>query len=184
MYERDIISIPWRLRIVRLFMYGCVLYSHLRFNLAKEPKNSVEMCKNGRRQEEKNTNFAKNFLSENPQFAQLLIYYLTVGMVGGAAAAFFLVCYSPWQNRSSERSERKSMHVFSFLNFKDSTRRFASFECTHCTGDRSEYSWHTEHSNLSFICTCYNKANSCDNSWENWKWLCNCFCAWYGYYSV
>lgn len=49
------------------------------------------------------------------------------------------------------------MHVFSLLNFKDSTRRFASFECAHRTGDRSEYAWHTEHANLSFICMCYKR---------------------------
>lgn len=121
MYERDIISIPWRLRIVRLFMYCCVFHSHFRFNLTKRAKELGK--RNGKKK-----NYTKNFLSENPQFAQLLIYYLTLETGRQFVRCFFfLVCHSPLGTST----------YLGLLNFKDSTRRFASFECTDTgTGDQ------------------------------------------------
>lgn len=67
-------------------------------------------------------------------------------------------------------------HVFSWLNFKDSTRRLVFIWM--CTGDQRAPT-KLKHANLSFICTCYmDKVSSC-GLWQlmgKLKCLCNNLC--------
>lgn len=132
---RNIISTPWRLRIVRLFYvyhccYCCIFT--FRFNLVnttdrmRERKRTLIKC-------EKEKIQLKTFYIRKSTVRTHLLF--NIGMVIFFFFLRLILCKQSqlYRSHSKQLCYCMAWWVFSWLNFKDSTRRFASFKCT---GDR------------------------------------------------
>lgn len=101
------------------------------------------------REKKKVENFS---VSKNLLWTLILIYYLNVGWL-----MLFSLLYL----------YERARHVFTWLNFKESTWQFAIlFKCT--GGPKPSH--RMKHANLSFISSFARVSiPGCDNSWENWN---------------